>query len=585
VLYLAEVQRKTRVIGSGRAELKLLACQRSEQSWSAVPAEEAAILAPDDANYGAGTLVMVELTASRQVQRHSEASRQLVSILQNFSRLQEKFKNQEGEIEVWKESLTFQSQELSRREIEMETRQEQLQQMEEDFEQLEQQRQEIATAQDEVNHLRAEFDRKTQELEGAWAQLRGEMNRFEEQQSSLQAAAGLDADQVQQIQELLNRFSISPLPTESAREQLNLCLTILTQQQETLNYHWHNLEQQRAAAHQLQAEVDHRAQEILTRWQEWHQAQRTLELARAELKTQQSNQALQQQYAQTLAVQQRSQEVAYQHLCQLAETYGGESSSKVNMEALEKMPLEQLQAVVQDLQRDLEKSSRFVQSQEDELTVQQETIDELKTRIPQASEYDRLNLETELADEQDRYQMLNQTLVGQRRNLQEREAVLKQHQLVLSRRQGLPTPDAPERPASLDPILLQLETLRNQQSQEFQKLEAQVQQAQGAIAQLQETVNQQTAAQEAQFNELQQFEQHWQSQRATASELWGKVNTYQDTLQPMQDGVNGLREQLDAIAGTLNQFQEASDYQTQAIAEMQHKIQSLTEQSSEFVMS
>ncbi|MEO1744779.1 MAG: hypothetical protein AAFR99_23645, partial [Cyanobacteria bacterium J06629_9] len=90
MLYLAEVQKKTGVFGSGKAEFKLIACQRSEQNWSAVPNEDV-IPAPDDAAYSAGALAMVELSGNRQVQRHYEAGRSLVSILQNFLLRLEKF--------------------------------------------------------------------------------------------------------------------------------------------------------------------------------------------------------------------------------------------------------------------------------------------------------------------------------------------------------------------------------------------------------------------------------------------------------------------------------------------------------------
>jgi chromosome segregation ATPase len=585
VLYLAEVQRKTRVIGGGRAELKLLACQRSEQSWSAVPGDEI-VPAPDDVNYNAGTLVMVELSGNRQIQRLDPAGRQIVSILQNFSRLQEKFKTQEEEIEQWKQSLTYQSQELNRREMEMEARQEQLQQLEADFEQLEQQRQEIEATREAANRLREEFERKSQELEGAWAHLRGEMNRLEEQQSNLQQAAVLDDEQAQQLQELLNRLSGATVPPESVREQLNLAFAILAQQQETLNYHWHNLEQQRAAAHQLQAEVDRQAAEIHSRWQGWHQAQSVLEQARADVKVQQSTQTLKQAYAQSLADQLRIQEAVYQQVSQLSDSGGIRLGTKVDVEALERLSLDELQTVVQDLQRDLEKSSRFVQGQEEELTLQQQTIDELKARIQQAAEYDRLNLENELADEQDRYQMLNQTLVGQRRNLQEREGVLKQHQAALAKRQGLPALDLPSSGIDLDPVLTQLETLRQQQSQALQPLEAELQQMQAAIEQAETAVSQQAAEQESSLNDLKQFEQHWQSQKAAAAELWGKVNTYQETLQPMQDSVNAMREKLDATVGILGQLQETSDSQLQAITEMQQRLQELSKnRTPEFSVS
>ena len=68
MLYLAEVQRKTGFIGSGKADFKLLACQRGD-TWTGVPGDEV-IAAPDDAGYNAGALVRVELTNKRQIKRH-----------------------------------------------------------------------------------------------------------------------------------------------------------------------------------------------------------------------------------------------------------------------------------------------------------------------------------------------------------------------------------------------------------------------------------------------------------------------------------------------------------------------------------
>ncbi len=576
MLYLAEVQKKARVIGSGKTELKLLACQRSEQSWSAVAAEEL-IPAPDDANYNSGALVMVELTASRQIQRHGEAGRQLVSILQNFSRLQEKFKTQEEEIEQWKQSLTYQSQELNRREMEMEARQEQLQQMEEDFERLEQQRQEIETAREELDRFREEFERKNQDLEGAWAQLNGEMRRLEEQQQELQQSSVLDAEQAAQIQELLNRLSGAVAPTESVREQLNFSFEIVANQQEMLGHHWQNLEQQRASAQQLQEDVERQFQEIQNRWQEWFQSQDTLVQAQAELQVQQNTLGLRQEQVQALSSQIQSQESLHQQVFRLTEASDQvRIGAKIDLQALEEMSLEKLQSVIQDLHRDFEKSSRFVESQEEELRLEQDAIDEIKQRIQQASEYDRLSLETELADEQDRYKMLNETLVGQRRNLREREETLKQHQRVLDRRQGHATGETPESDIDLGPVLAQIDVLRQQQSQELSQLEAQIKMLRGSLEQSKTQVEQQTAEQESRRNELKQLEQHWQEQRTTAAELWGKVNLYQETLQPMQDNLDGLKQKLEAITGLMAQFQEASDYQLQAIAEMQQKILHLT---------
>lgn len=579
MLYLAEVLRKARVIGGGRPELKLLAYQRSELSWSAVSGEEI-ISAPDDVNYNAGALVMVELSAGKQVQRHAEAGRQLVSILQNFSRLQEKAKTQEEEIEQWKQSLTYQSQELNRREMEIEAAQEQIQQMDEDFERLEKQRQEIEAAQEQVDRLREEFERKSQELEGAWAQLRGESNRLEERQAELQQMTVLDEGRSRQFQELLDRVASSAAPIESIQVQLNGASDSLTQQQQMLDQHWQKVGEQHASAQQLQEEVNQQTQALQERWSAWQQAQIAVEKARIELEIKQNQLHLKQEYAETLSAQLQSQEALRQEVSQLAD-----GSAKVNLQHLEQMPLEELQSTAQDLENDLEKLSRFVSSQEEELVLQQQTIDELRGQIQQASEYDRLRLETELADEQDRYQMLNQTLVGQRRNLQERQIILKQHQTVLAKRQGYPLPDNQERSVDVEPILSQIEQVRQRYARQLQAVEQEIQDLQTAIAAAQQAVTQQASGQDAAWHDLRQFDQQVRSQIASASELWGKVSTYQEFLQPIQDNLNLLKQQTEGATATITQFQLSSVAQHQAIAEMRETVEQLTNPTAELAAS
>ncbi len=578
MLYLAEVQKKSSgFMGGGKAELKLLACQRTEQSWSAVPGEE--FVGCDEANnYSPGALVLVDLTANKQVQRVQEAARQLVSILQNFSRLQEKFKTQEEEIEQWKQSLTYQSQELNRREMEMEARREQLQQMEEDFEQLEQQKQEIEAKREEADRLREEYERKQQEMEGAWAHLQGEMRRFEERQAEFQQTAVLDEEQASKIQELLSHLSGTVPPTDSIRDNLNQSLEGLTQQQAFLGQHWQNLEQQRSTAQQLQHEVDRQTFDIQQRWQEWHQAQEALEQARAEFKIQQSALQHKQDYARMLSIQVQQNEDLHQQMYRLADASDNITiSQQVDVTALEKMPVDELQRVVQDLERDLEKLSRFVESQEEELRLKQQEIEELQAKIQAANDFDRLNLENDLADEQDGYQMLNETLVGQRRNLRERKGILNQHQMVLRRRQGvLADSDGQNSGIDLGPLLGQIESQRHQQAEELQKLESQIEQMRAAIDQAQGLVNSQTAEQENKRNELKQAEELVKGRRKEVAEIWGRVNLYQEMLQPVQDGVDALRQRLESIAGIMSQVQEAGDYQLQAIAEMRQIIVNLT---------
>jgi len=587
VLYLAEVQKqKGGVFGGGKAELKLLACQRTDQSWSAVPAEEV-IPAEEANNLSAGALVIVNLGGNRQVQGEIEpAGGRLVNMLQTFSRLVEKSKNQEEEIEQWRQSLTYQSQELNRREMEMEARHEQMQAMEEDFERLEQQRQELESAKEETERLKEEFERNRQELEGAWEHLRGEQRRFEEQIAEVQYSAGLDENQVAVIQELLERLSGAVAPTDAVREQLNLAFEVISNQQAVLDHHWQLLEQQQRSAFELQAEADRQGEELQNRKQELQQTQISFGEAKAELKVQRNALEMKQESAHMLSLQLRTQEELHQELARLATTSADvKISQKVDIAALEMMPLGELSEIVQNLQQDLEKVKRFVNDQEEELTFQGQAVEELQEKINLASEYDRMSLETELAEEQDRYQMLDESLVGSRRNLREREEIWNQHVRVLRRRQGVVESNGLDNhKIDLGPVLNQLEAQRQQQEEELQKLENQIEQMRRTISQAEEMIRHQAGEQEAKLAQLQSLEQNWYSTKASAAELLGKVNLYQETLQPRQDGLNEIQQKLEAIADALSQIQETGDYQLQAIAEMQQMISSLI-QSPEFAAS
>jgi chromosome segregation ATPase len=87
---------------------------------------------------------------------------------------------------------------------------------------------------------------------------------------------------------------------------------------------------------------------------------------------------------------------------------------------------------------------------------------------------------------------------------------------------------------------------------------------------------QQTTAQSSHWEELQQFNQQVRAQATAAAELWGRVNLYQEILQPVQDRLDLLRQQAEAAVATLDQFQSASAAQHQAIAELRETVQRLT---------
>jgi chromosome segregation ATPase len=572
VLYLAEVQKKTGFIGSGKPEFKLLACQRSEHSWSAVTGEES-LSAPDDASYNAGALVMVEVSNSRQIQRHYEAGRTLTSILQNFSSLSKKSKTQEEEIEQWKQSLTFQSQELNRRELELETRQEQVEQAEADLEQLDAQRQELEQLRQSLEQQQEELTRKNQDLEGAWAHLNGETRRLEEMRAEVSPQAGLAPDQIDNLQGALSRLTEAVMPVEALREPLTHATDGLNYHQGLLGDYRQSLENQRQGLEQRQHELDQQATELQQRWADWRQNEAVLTAKREDLKLRQQAIKLQQERIHGLSTTLQAQGNLHQKIYDLLNTTDKvRLSKKVDVAALEAMDIDQLQTMVSNLEKDLEKMSRFVSDQEEELTLEQQALDEIKAKIEQASEFDRLQLGTELAEEEDRYQMLNATLVGQRRNLIERDEVLAQHQAVLRRRQGLAVEETPVSAIDLEPLLNTIDAQRQETTDKIQMLETEIKQAQEGIARLKQDIEGSEATLATQRSEVEAFESNLQQQQRDLAGLAGKLAVCEELLNPAQESVNGLKQSLDNLAAGVTKLQEVNDYQLQAIAELRQTV-------------
>lgn len=124
MLYLARVDKKSLF---GQAELQLLAQQAEGGVWAPLRQPER-VTSKEAASYNVGVLLLVELAENRQVQRVEEAAMKLVEMLHSLS--QARSLADLAEIESWRQSLTRQSQKLSRREAEMAALQEQLQQWE-----------------------------------------------------------------------------------------------------------------------------------------------------------------------------------------------------------------------------------------------------------------------------------------------------------------------------------------------------------------------------------------------------------------------------------------------------------------------
>ncbi len=564
MLYLAEViQKKGGIMGGGKAELRLLACQRTEQNWTAVSGEE--IVPADEASkYGAGALLLVDLTASKQVQRIQEAGRPLVSILQNFSRLQEKFKTQEEEIEQWKQSLTYQSQELNRREMEMEARREQLEQLESDFEQLEQQRQEVSSSRGEIDQLRGEVERQQQELEGAWAHLSGEQRRLEERQSEMQQSPALDEHSANQLQALLNQLSSTAMsPSDDLQGNLHRVTDLMGQNQGLLSNHWQQFEQHRSTSEQLGGEIEQQVQTLNHLRHTWQEAEDALQKAKSDVHSQESRLQLKEELVQQLNAQIQHHNELYSQLTSLSGGEPEQADTPVDLSAIEAMGIQSLETIVSELRGEYEKSLPFVRSQEEELESKQAEIQTLKEKLSQVSEFERMTLESELNDEQDAYQFLNETLVGQRRNLIEKQAALKVHQRVLARRQGKPDPTRTDGSVDLSPALSRIEQARQQQQEQLQQVSGELDHLRQEVQSAHEGLAQQSQTQSDRRQELDQLESTLVAQRGTLAEITGKVYLYQEIMEPLQQIFNGLQQGTEAFSGQMEQMRSTgAEYQT-----------------------
>lgn len=572
MLYLAEVRKqKSGFMGKASTELKLLACQRNDQTWSAVPGDE---VVPCDAasDFESGVMVMVNLTGNRQVQGTPElGGPRLVSILQSYSKMISDRKSQEEEIEDWRQSLTIQAQALSEKEMELEAEWTQLEQMREEATGLEEKLQAAEAVTEESNKLQAEFERKTQELEQAWEHLRGEQRKLEERQGEMQPAGGLTEEQTARIQELIASLE-SNASTRELQNDLNGVLATVKAQQEHCQSQLSSIEQQQAEAEGQQAEADRQANELQERRQQLQATLNALQQAREDLQSQRTACAVKQEAVNRLSQEIEAQTELYESLSRLAAGAGSsDTEESIDIEALENMPLGELQQIVDSLQNDLNKSVQFVNDQEEELSLERQDLDELKGKLENAGDYDRINLEQELADAQDRYKMLNETLMGQRREVRKQESKLSIHLRTLRRRQGIVDTESSGPSINLNPLLESLEERQKERQAQLQTLESELTEMQEGVDKLESQLQQYQQEQAEHEQALKDLEETWRDLQASAAQMWAKVNAAQDSIQPLQEALAQAQEKLETLAQQLEQGQN----QQQAIADLKETIGSI----------
>ncbi|NCS50078.1 MAG: hypothetical protein GPJ29_19830 [Microcystis aeruginosa BK11-02] len=527
MLYLAEVKKQTRgFIGGYKTELKLLACQHNDQTWSAIPGED--ILTYDETNsLGEGALLLVNLGNNRQLQGNPElAGAEMVRQLQKISRLMERSKKDQENIEQWKQSLTYQSEILNRQKMEMETRIEQIEQIEAEFEYLE---------------------RKRQELETLKQQLNEQQRHLEEGQINFNSSPNLSPEKQQFIHSLAERLANNHDPGNSPSQILHCTLESVQEQQTILNSCWQSLEEQKKAVENRQVANDEMLDYLEQRARELQTSRNALETAKIQLQIQETVLSQKQELFESLNLTLQTTDSTRQMLLRLLQGEELDFDGKIDLEALEKMPLEELESLVKNLQTDLKRWEIFVNDQEEELTLQCQTVEELEARMATIDESERANLEEELAEEQEKKGMLAATLVGQRRNLQERQAIRSQHLKILQQRQGILSPEDAQK-CSFEPLLILLEDSYQNNLQESQRLAAEIKRLQEDLPKNRDTIDEQWSDLEQKTREFEEQERQWRDANLALLRLKTQVQQYETFLQPVQDQLDQIRQKLETIS-------------------------------------
>ena len=532
MLYLAETKKQNKnFLGGYKTELKLLACQHSDQTWSALPSEES-YHTEEMGEAKDGTLWILNLSNNRSLQGSPEvAAPELVRQLQKLSRLSEKLKDQQSEIERWRESLTFQFQELNKREMDIEAKESDIEERESVLSQIEQQKYEV--------------DQAWQRLE----QERDQLNTIQQQFGVLLENTPENRDV---LQGLLQRLGAYPEAIPSLVQVVNNARQTADQQQATFNQHWllvteaeQNLAKQQGAIAQKQELLTLHRQDLDNIYSELSNAKVQLGLERQGINHRQQQLA---QLNAEISAADALQTTLYR-LATGAMTVN--KDYKIDLQHLEQLPLGELEEIVKELQADMQKLARFVNDQEEELTLQCEAVDELQAKLTEADEYNRLALAEEISEEQERKRMLDETLIGQRRNLKERQEVLLQHLKILRRRQGVVEIDDSIPNIDLDPVIQQLEVRKHKLQQERNHLEQDLQNTRQSLEQIEAMIQQLDQQHRAKQSTFEKEDQGLQALRQEIVVLDLKSNLLRSLLQPLQDQLDLIKPRLEEIQALL----------------------------------
>jgi chromosome segregation ATPase len=559
VQYLAELQKTQAAFGlGGNSSVRLLARNTGENVWQPITNEQ--VLSVQDSSqakdFKDGQMVIAEITGSNQVQSIQEASRKIVNILQAFARSQDKYKSAEEEVEQWKQSLNFQAQELHRREQELEQKDLELEHLD--------------TRKQEIEELEAKFDKERSEIEQLRNNIEVERGHFEAK------AAALTVDQAEHIKGLIGQLSTNFTNPDALRDKIYSAVDLINKRQEILTAFWQGLDGLKNESEKQKGILSKSTEELNIRKNQWQQTQIALADAQAELKAQRGILKLQENNMAMSRVQLEAQIDLYEQTSNAIEAFGGPGSMEVlspeEESRLQSMSIEDLESTIKALQSDFDKLVNYVSAQEDELAGLEGEIADFQSQVEASDQFARIELESNKEFAEEQYKLLEESVSGMRRSMQERLSVLNQQRAVLDRRNGLNVEISPVQ--SLLPLLSQIEAQKNRQEQELRKMESQIEAVRNYTQQQQEMLGKQTQEHSQQEQAIRAAEAQQQERIRVVAELLGQISAQEQLLRPVQDIVDTLRPQLESAVQDLGVMSSGSD-SSQVLTDLQSVIQSL----------
>lgn len=521
MLYLAEVKKQRNFINA-KTELKLWASQGVNQQWSAVSGEKIVLC---DLNLNEGAILFVNVGTDQQIQGTPEiAPQRLVRELTKTSRDLEKLKSESEEIEQWRESLTEQTLEINRQKRDIEYQLEELRNSEKERELLQQQREEVERAKEALER---------------------DQNRYQHYKSLL-----LQEEQGTRIRHLSENLASVLNSLGGVKGQITTAFGSVEGQQESLNYLWQQLEQKKAELANREGDIEIQRQQLNRRRDEIKSNLASFEQAKSQLQIQQQILAIRQESFQEINLKlERIEEI----IETIGRGMGDAADGSVDVESLEKMPLGELETLVVNHQKELEKLVRFVKDQEDELTGVMDYIKEIEDRLKNAGGVERTKLEKELSEEQEIQQSLDETLQGQRRRIRKQHDIVYKYKRILRRRQGVLDESVESVSFDIASVISQTEEYQVSLQQEKQKLEVEIKHLKQNIQQIQYMINDQGAAEEQKQKELEEEYEKWHQFQIDMGLLRASIDLYESTLRVSQDKLDEVRRNLQGLESSVDE--------------------------------